>query len=716
MADDGLKAIADAINDEWQRRQMAYIGSSTATYKNRPTRAGVAAEEIARLRAEVETLRADCASISEEMGLPPTMRWAEGEIRRLREAAQEAGKLRAEVERLAGLVAGYEAGEDRARELVQEAEVDAVHADREMERLRGEVERLERERDEAVRQLKWAQANNHQRNVELDALHYVWCSGGCEGGVHRFNALPPITDEIVSAAIRNTERLVSWWRGHEYRKDASHGAYRHVEMRQHRALLRCGRWIRSLLHERAEDKITRDVMRACVAEVADLRSRLAASEAGAARMREAIVGVLSWREYESDHEAYKKEHGEWVPLLPWRRLHVALAADAGRALLDDLDVLQRDNGQKAVRIEELCAELVPLREALDASVTLEEALAGKVAGKAIDKLRALLEEVADLNASADLRHDADERAIKRWHEAHPGHALEMPDHADMVVGLIGDRDRTLDQSYRTQNADRLVIEGLRAEVAAARAEIVTLAEERARLIVENGEVGLVLEQQDINFKRLIADLAAARERVVEFAGDVKRVRCSECMRYVTGANADCLPFCPACHSLRVRLAALRTPAPADVLAGMRGDLNALTTDRGLFDVRVAPAHVEEVDVPTCPTCGGIMGWPVGVARTEPMRCLSKCQGPICPKCATDPSVGPGECECRVHRDLPGARAGRSVRPAVVGECHACARWDRDEIDRHGHAWCSALKYRTGDYLGDDPCPYHEPAQNGGKEE
>lgn len=26
----------------------------------------------------------------------------------------------------------------------------------------------------------------HAKNLQLDALHYVWCSGGCDGGMHRW--------------------------------------------------------------------------------------------------------------------------------------------------------------------------------------------------------------------------------------------------------------------------------------------------------------------------------------------------------------------------------------------------------------------------------------------------------------------------------------------------------------------------------------------------
>ena len=75
-----------------------------------------------------------------------------------------------------------------------------------------EVVRLRAENAELRRQLTIARDNNHRRNVELDALHYVWCDGGCSTGVHRYDGKGPeaITPEIVAAAVRNTERLVKW--------------------------------------------------------------------------------------------------------------------------------------------------------------------------------------------------------------------------------------------------------------------------------------------------------------------------------------------------------------------------------------------------------------------------------------------------------------------------------------------------------------------------
>ena len=54
-------------------------------------------------------------------------------------------------------------------------------------------------------------------------------------------------------------------------------------------------------------------------------------------------------------------------------------------------------------------------------------------GKTIAQLEA---EIAEHDASLDLRWKADMRAIKRWQEAHPGKELIWPDHADLCVWLL----------------------------------------------------------------------------------------------------------------------------------------------------------------------------------------------------------------------------------------------------------------------------------------
>ena len=66
---------------------------------------------------------------------------------------------------------------------------------------------------ELRRQLTIQRDNNHDRNRALDALHYVWCDGGCKGGVHRYCGSPDdITEEVVQTVERQAERLRNWFK------------------------------------------------------------------------------------------------------------------------------------------------------------------------------------------------------------------------------------------------------------------------------------------------------------------------------------------------------------------------------------------------------------------------------------------------------------------------------------------------------------------------
>lgn len=58
---------------------------------------------------------------------------------------------------------------------------------------------------------------SERKNRELDALHYVWCSGGCGGGVHRYQD-GPVTGEIVKQAEKQAKRLRSWWNSYHCRR------------------------------------------------------------------------------------------------------------------------------------------------------------------------------------------------------------------------------------------------------------------------------------------------------------------------------------------------------------------------------------------------------------------------------------------------------------------------------------------------------------------
>ena len=55
--------------------------------------------------------------------------------------------------------------------------------------------------------LKNAQKNEafRRKNLWLDALGHVWCSGGCEGGMNRYGG-GEVTEEQVRYLERNAER------------------------------------------------------------------------------------------------------------------------------------------------------------------------------------------------------------------------------------------------------------------------------------------------------------------------------------------------------------------------------------------------------------------------------------------------------------------------------------------------------------------------------
>ncbi len=48
-----------------------------------------------------------------------------------------------------------------------------------------------------------------RKNRMLDALKYVWCSGGCHGGVNRYSG-ERLTEDLVRLAEANTLRLRGW--------------------------------------------------------------------------------------------------------------------------------------------------------------------------------------------------------------------------------------------------------------------------------------------------------------------------------------------------------------------------------------------------------------------------------------------------------------------------------------------------------------------------
>jgi hypothetical protein len=102
---------------------------------------------------------------------------------------------------------------------VKDLSCEGVPDDERISRLRTEHERsLEKVRS-LKHQLTEARENNEKRNRDLDVLHYVWCDGGCQGGVHRYCGSPEdVTEEVVLAAEKWVGRLRRWYVNRQIKK------------------------------------------------------------------------------------------------------------------------------------------------------------------------------------------------------------------------------------------------------------------------------------------------------------------------------------------------------------------------------------------------------------------------------------------------------------------------------------------------------------------
>jgi len=71
---------------------------------------------------------------------------------------------------------------------------------------------------EQARTIKNMQEIATLRNRQMEAMHMVWCNGGCAGGVgDREN----LTRDKVVEVVRYADRLTAWWNNRAYR-DAGH--------------------------------------------------------------------------------------------------------------------------------------------------------------------------------------------------------------------------------------------------------------------------------------------------------------------------------------------------------------------------------------------------------------------------------------------------------------------------------------------------------------
>jgi hypothetical protein len=73
-----------------------------------------------------------------------------------------------------------------------------------------ELENLKRKNRQQARQIELLTTKMREKTLDLDALTFVWCTGGCPGGVHRFSDTR-LTEEMIQRAERNVQRMRSWY-------------------------------------------------------------------------------------------------------------------------------------------------------------------------------------------------------------------------------------------------------------------------------------------------------------------------------------------------------------------------------------------------------------------------------------------------------------------------------------------------------------------------
>ena len=88
---------------------------------------------------------------------------------------------------------------------------DQFHKARLIKELTHKVWELEQRIASQRHTLKWHNEALRRKNLELDAMHFVWCDGGCKTGVHRWTD-NTVSQEVVDEAKRQVKRLDSWWR------------------------------------------------------------------------------------------------------------------------------------------------------------------------------------------------------------------------------------------------------------------------------------------------------------------------------------------------------------------------------------------------------------------------------------------------------------------------------------------------------------------------
>jgi hypothetical protein len=85
-----------------------------------------------------------------------------------------------------------------------------------MDKEKDKINELEKKISILKREVKIKDRALREKNIALDAMHYIWCTG-CDAGAHRWSE-NTITIEVVEKAKEMTTRLETWWVNHYNRE------------------------------------------------------------------------------------------------------------------------------------------------------------------------------------------------------------------------------------------------------------------------------------------------------------------------------------------------------------------------------------------------------------------------------------------------------------------------------------------------------------------
>lgn len=114
--------------------------------------------------------------------------------------------------------------ESRIKRLEEEneqlrAQIREIHANRDKplreDQRRELIESFKVKEETLLKELKHLHETLHNRNWQLDKLHYIWCTG-CESGAHRFSE-NDLTEEKLLSVMATIHRTRTWFMNHKGR-------------------------------------------------------------------------------------------------------------------------------------------------------------------------------------------------------------------------------------------------------------------------------------------------------------------------------------------------------------------------------------------------------------------------------------------------------------------------------------------------------------------